>query len=294
MMTKSDLIQLVVTIDAALDPSLEDMLSAVLSLASPAGWAEETLPTGDIRAVVHTENPAHASEIEAAVREALPAAVVTRNVVEQKDWALAWRDYFTPVEAGKRFLVLAPWMEKEKKATERSVIIIEPKMAFGTGHHNTTALCLAAISDLADAGRISSGMRFLDLGTGSGILGIGCAHLGMTGLGLDIDLQSIENALENCEANGMSHTGENPVFVVRRGSITDTDATYDLVLANILADPLVMMAPDIVKRVKKGGALVLSGLLTIQADKVATAYMAEGLPEPARMESGEWSALIWI
>lgn len=292
-MTKPDLIQIVVTVDAALDPALEDMLSAVLSLASPAGWAEETLPTGEIRATVHTENPAHAGEIEAALREALPSAVISRNVVEQKDWVLAWREYFTPVEAGSRFLVLAPWMEKERAETNRSVIIIEPKMAFGTGHHNTTALCLAAVSDLADAGRVSSGMRFLDLGTGSGILGIGCTHLGMTGLGLDIDLQSVENALENCEANGVSHSGENPVFAIRRGSITDTDETYDLVLANILADPLVMMAPDIVKRLRKGGVLVLSGLLTIQADKVAAAYTAQGLPEPARMESGEWSALIW-
>lgn len=292
-MTKPDLIQIVVTIDTARDPSLEDMLSAVLSVASPAGWAEETLPTGEVRTVVHTENPVHASEIESAVREVLPAASISRNVVEQKDWVLAWREYFTPVEAGRRFLVLAPWMEKEKAETNRSVIIIEPKMAFGTGHHNTTALCLAAISDLADAGRISSGMRFLDLGTGSGILGIGCAHLGMTGVGLDIDLQSVENALENCEANGVAHGEDNPVFAIRRGSITDTDETHDLVLANILADPLVMMAPDIVKRMKKDGVLVLSGLLTIQADKVAAAYMAEGLPEPARMESGEWSALIW-
>lgn len=292
-MSKPDLIQIVVTIDTAVDPSLEDMLGAVLSLASPAGWAEETLPTGEVRAVVHTENPAHAGEIESAVREALPGALVSRNVVEQKDWVLAWREYFTPVESGKRFLVLAPWMQKEKAETTRSVIVIEPKMAFGTGHHNTTALCLAAISDLADTGRISSGMRFLDLGTGSGILGIGCTHLGMTGLGLDIDLQSVENALENCDANNVPHSGEKPVFAIRRGSITDTDETYDLVLANILADPLVMMAPDIVARVKKGGVLVLSGLLTIQADKVATAYMAEGLPEPTRMESGEWSALIW-
>lgn len=293
MMTKPELFQISVTLDPAPDPSLEGVLAAVLAGASPGGWAEETLPAGEIRAIVHTEDALHAAEVEAAVRAALPRAFVSRNVVERKDWALAWRDFFTPVPAGSRFLVLAPWMEREKAQTGRTVITIEPKMAFGTGHHGTTALCLAAISDLADSGRVSAGMRFLDLGTGSGILGIGCAHLGMTGLGLDIDSLAVANAVENCEVNGVSHSGENPVFTIRRGGITDTGERYDLVLANILADPLVVMAPDIVGRLKPGGALVLSGLLTLQADRVAAAYTAQGLPEPLRMESGEWTALVW-
>lgn len=292
-MTEPDLIQIVVTVDIFSDPTFEEVLSGVLSLVSPAGWAEETLPTGELRAVVHTENPEHAYEIEAAVRNALPQASVTRGVAERKDWVLAWREYFTPVAAGSRFLVLAPWMEKERAETGRTVITIEPKMAFGTGHHNTTALCLAAVSDLADAGRIKPGMRFLDLGTGSGILGIGCVRVGLTGLGLDVDLQAVENALENCAVNGISHSGENPAFAVRHGSVAEAGEDFDLILANILADPLVAMAPDIVGRLKKGGALVLSGLLTVQADKVAAAYTAQGLPEPSRSESGEWSALIW-
>lgn len=281
----SDLIQLAVTVDA----DAEDALGGILALNAPAGWAEEVLPAGDLRAVVHTGNPAHAAELEAAVRAALPDALIERRIVEQKDWVLAWRDYFTPVEAGSRFLVLAPWMEQERRATARNVIIIEPKMAFGTGHHNTTALCLAALSDLADAGRVAPGMRFLDLGTGSGILGIGCASLGLTGLGLDIDLQAVENALENRDINGVSAAD----FAVRRGSIEDTEETYDLLLANILAGPLVAMAPAVAARVRPGGALVLSGLLTIQAGTVAAAYEATGLAAPRRMESGEWTALVW-
>lgn len=285
----SDLIQLAVTVDA----DDEDMLNAVLALNAPAGWAEETLPGGDMRVTVHTENPLHATELETAIRAALPGAAIERAIVEQKNWLLAWREFFTPVAAGSRFLVLAPWMEEEKRNTARDVILIEPKMAFGTGHHETTALCLGALSDLADAGRLNRNMRFLDLGTGSGILGIACAHLGLSGLGLDIDLQAVENASENCRANGVSLDGDSPVFTIRRGSIADTDDAYDLILANILADPLVSMAPDIVKRMKKGGALVLSGLLAIQADKVAAAYEAEGLPAPRRKVSGEWAALIW-
>lgn len=283
----SDLIRLSITVDA----DDEDILNAVLAVNVPSGWAEEVLPDGDVRAVVHTENPVHAAETETAVRAALPGSVMLRDVVEEKNWILAWREFFTPVFAGSRFLVLAPWMEED--AAGRTVIRIEPKMAFGTGHHETTALCLAVLSDLADAGRVALGMRFLDLGTGSGILGIGCALLGLTGLGLDIDVQSVENARENCALNGLSSGGPEAAFAILRGSIEDAEGEYDLILANILADPLISMAPAIVRRMKKGGALVLSGLLTLQAARVAAAYEAEGLPAPRRKESGEWAALIW-
>ncbi|MCC8194558.1 MAG: 50S ribosomal protein L11 methyltransferase [Deltaproteobacteria bacterium] len=285
----ADLIQMTITVD----PDSEDLLCAVLAANVPAGWAEESLPTGEVRAVVHAENPRYAAELEAAVRAALPEAAIERSAVEQKNWVLAWRDFFTPVTAGSRFLVLAPWMEKERRETTRTVIFIEPKMAFGTGHHETTALCLGVLSDLADAGRIKPGMTFLDLGTGSGILGIGCAHLGLTGMGLDIDVQSVENALENCDRNGISHDGASPAFRIRRGDIDAAEGPYDLILANILADPLITMAPAIVSRLKKNGALVLSGLLTIQADNVAAAYEEAGMPSPLRRESGEWTALVW-
>ncbi len=271
----------------------DELLAAVLAMHVPYGWQEELLPTGELKAIVHAENEAFMAELAQAVTLSLPKAAQARSNVPRTDWTVAWREFFTPVEAGSRFLVLAPWMEKERAATSRTPIIIEPKTAFGTGHHATTALCLTALSNLADQGRIKSGMRFLDLGTGSGILGIAAVKLGLTGMGLDIDLLAVENSLENAALNDVEAGGHSPAFSVRRGSIDEASGDFDLVLANILAQPLKDMAPDIIRRVAPGGCLVLSGILDIQADSVAAVYTGLGLPAPVRLNMGEWAALIW-
>ncbi len=275
-----------------------ELLAAFLALRVVQGWAEETLPTGEILCRVHSDNPEFCAELSAELAQNFPTAELRRGKVENVDWLSAWKDFFTPVEGGKLFMVLAPWMKAEKAAAlaeGRKVITIEPKNAFGTGHHATTALCLKAISDLAEQGEIKPGMRFFDLGTGSGILGLGAALLGLKGLGLDIDLPSVENALENREINRV----EAANFPIRRGSLADLDAAagerepYDLVLANILADPLKDMAAELALLVRKGGKLVLAGLLNIQANGVEQAYMAAGMPKAERYVNDEWTALIF-
>ena len=146
------------------------------------------------------------------------------------------------------------------------------------------------VSDLLEAGRLQQGQHFLDLGTGSGVLGIGCCKFGLTGEGLDIDPLAVDNAVENRALNAIAP--EN--FTVAEGSIgAATGKQFDLVLANILARPLTEMAADIVRACRPGGCLVLSGLLEIQADGVTAAYKAQGLPEPRRIIDGEWAALVW-
>ena len=123
-----------------------------------------------------------------------------------------------------------------------------------------------------------------------GVLGIGCCKSGLTGEGLDIDPLAVDNALENRVLNAVAP--EN--FTVAEGSIgAVAGKRFDLVLANILARPLTEMAADIVRACRPGGCLVLSGLLEIQADGVAAAYRAQGLPEPRRIIDGEWAALVW-
>lgn len=268
-----------------------DRLSGLLTLEVAFGWEEESLPSGETRFRIHCEQEDFLRSLLERIREALPQSVGVCAAIENKDWLGAWREFFTPVPCGTRFVVLPPWLA-ERAAVDfpgRTPILIEPKSAFGTGHHATTALCLRVVSDLLDEGRLAAGQRFLDLGTGTGVLGIGCCLSGLRGQGLDIDPLAVDNALENRVLNGI----EPAAFTLAQGSIDAVREQYDVVLANILARPLTEMARDIVRACAPDGCLVLSGLLEIQADGVERAYRDCGLPAARRLIDGEWCALIW-
>lgn len=269
-----------------------DMVTGLLTLMVSSGWEEQSLESGETLFRVHCANAGLIQDVRQAVSAQVPEVRCETGTIVTQDWLNSWKEFFTPVLCGKRFVVLPPWL-KDKAATDyagRRPIVIEPRSAFGTGHHETTALCLSALSDLLDEGRLKAGMRFLDLGTGSGVLGLGLCLSGLAGEGLDIDPLSMENALENREGNNLPESQ----FSLELGSVDKAAGQqFDVVVANILARPLMDMARDITACVNKGGVLVLSGLLVIQADNVAEAYMACGLPEPARVVSGEWCALVW-
>ena len=267
-----------------------DCATGLLALEVPFGWEEQSLPTGETRVRVHCEQKDFLERLQQLLKQTVPAAESALSELEETDWLAAWRQFFTPVCCGNHFVVLPPWLADTQDFPGRTPILIEPKSAFGTGHHATTALCLRVVSDLLEAGRLQQGQHFLDLGTGSGVLGIGCCKFGLTGEGLDIDPLAVDNAVENRALNAI--TPEN--FTVAEGSIgAVAGKQFDLVLANILARPLTEMAADIVRACRPGGCLVLSGLLEIQADGVTAAYKAQGLPEPRRIIDGEWAALVW-
>lgn len=267
-----------------------DCATGLLALEVPFGWEEQSLPTGETRFRVHCEQKDFLERLQQLLKQTVPAAESALSELEETDWLAAWRQFFTPVCCGNHFVVLPPWLADTPDFPGRTPILIEPKSAFGTGHHATTALCLRVVSDLLEAGRLQQGQHFLDLGTGSGVLGIGCCKFGLTGEGLDIDPLAVDNAVENRALNAIAPES----FTVAEGSIgAVAGKQFDLVLANILARPLTEMAADIVRACRPGGCLVLSGLLEIQADGVTAAYKAQGLSEPRRIIDGEWAALVW-
>ncbi len=249
------------------------------------GWEESDIDADTSLVSIHSENKELLLELELDLKNNFSGLSFEYGTVDNQDWTSSWKEFFTPLKLGK-FIVLPPWLEG-MDYEGYIPIIIEPKTAFGTGHHISTALCLESLSKLYDEGKIKAGMSFLDIGTGTGILGIAAAKLGLKGSGADIDILCVSNAEENKVLNNVSES-----FAVYRGSVENfEDEKADIVLANILAEPLRALADDIMDLVKADGHLVLSGILGKQAQSVADSYAKLGAPEI--VYNGDWAGLTW-
>ncbi len=200
--------------------------------------------------------------------------------VADEDWGEGWKKEFRPLDVG-RVRVRPSWIAEPPPAGSVEVVL-DPGMAFGTGSHPTTSLCLAALSDLLAA---RPGASVLDVGTGSGILAIAARKLGAGRVaGNDDDPKAVEVARENAAANGVA-------LELVGQPVQELAGAFDLVVANILANTLVELAPGIAAKVAPGGVVLLSGILAPQADEVRRAYVAQGLaPLPGGdRRDGEWS-----
>ncbi|MBG0789936.1 MAG: 50S ribosomal protein L11 methyltransferase [Desulfovibrionaceae bacterium] len=276
-------------IEFTIDEKLAEEADEFLASKAAHGW-EETPLEGGVKITLYLEDHALGRDIAKEFHARFPDAGVTCTEEEPEDWAMAWKDFFNPVTCGDTFKIFPPWLENgdDNGVTH---IVIEPKMAFGTGHHPTTSLCLATIGSLSESGVIEPGRTFLDLGTGSGILGIGLAKLGLKGVCLDNDPLAIPCAVENAVANNVADSLELAVGTIES---LGKDVRFDLVVANILSGPLIEMAPDILAHLAPGGSLILSGILADkQSDAVASAYARLGLSAPHRYVEGEWICLVW-
>ena len=240
--------------------------------AARPGWNRSTL-----RALFQTEEEAsQAATLLLAQEWATELQVQALQAVAEQDWVRLTQSQFSPVEITERFWIVPSWHEPPAQA--REVIRLDPGLAFGTGTHPTTRMCLRWIARQAPA--LAAGWdRVLDYGCGSGILAIGAALHGARAVdAVDIDPAAVESTLANAQANGVT---------VRAGLPELAQGEYPLVLANILATPLKLLAPLLSGHVRAGGHLVLAGILERQAEELQTAY-APWLPLQVLDQEDGW------
>lgn len=247
----------------------------------------DQLPMPQVRApvpggaiiVAYFDERAKAHAAAASIRAWRPDAPVELDEVRERDWSVEWRSQIRSVTVG-RLWVGPPW-ERPEAPTDKRCLFIEPKMAFGTGDHPTTRLCLAAVDDFVAR---HPGASVLDVGTGTGVLALAARLLGSGRVvGTDNDPVAISLARECAAENGIEGVE------LSTATLSEVHGPFDLVVANILANTLVELAPLLAPLV--GRRLVLAGVLAPQADEVRAAYTRLGLQPLADTLDGEWVRL---
>lgn len=249
-----------------------------------------------IRAYLPAQDPAAAERAVAEVDAALghlqafglrPIGVLQTRFVAEADWAAAWKDHFPVLRVGRR-LVIRPSWRRHRRAGDEIVLDLDPGMAFGTGLHPTTRLCLTALEGLADAGHVGlDGARVLDVGCGSGILSIAAARLGAREvLALDVDPIAVEATIANTRRNRLARR-----IHARRGSLPSGAPPFDVVLANLIASLLIELAHPIAEELVTRGRLLASGIFVDREAAVVEAFTSAGLRTTARWAEGDWIAV---
>ena len=208
--------------------------------------------------------------------------------LEERDWNAEWEASIEPQQITEKLVVTPSWkMEDALAMSYKHLITIDPKMSFGTGHHETTRLCLKASEQIDVAGK-----TVLDIGTGSGLLAIYALKRGAKhAIGIDTDHWSFENATENRALNGIDVSQLD----IRLGELSATvtsDERFDVIFANIHRNVLLAIAPEIHAHANPGATIILSGLLIYDADEIAATYAAAGMKCVNRLQENEWVALI--
>ena len=218
-----------------------------------------------------------------ALRSGLGSMKIDSRSVNDNTWTDVWKKYFKPFYAGKHLVVKPTW-EPFTPAPEDRVIEIDPGMAFGSGTHETTGMCLSLLENV-----ISGGEDIIDVGTGSGILAIGAALLGAGHvLAVDIDPDAVKVALENVRNNHV-----DSIVTVQQGNLLErVSEICDICVANIISDVIIAFAAPLMAHIRPGGLFICSGIVSLRSSEVASALTAAGY-EILRTETrGEWTAFL--
>lgn len=247
---------------------------------------EDLLKKDRSKAIVHVyispeENP---QEAVAFLRERYSAEGIDSEIIlnqcKNEDWENNWKQYFHPIPIGEKLLIRPTW-EDEFEAGDRKVLNIEPGLAFGTGTHETTRLCLETLEK-----HITDKTTVLDIGCGSGILSIAALLLGAEkAVGVDIDALAVKTAIENGEVNNF----RQPEYTVLQGNLTDkVSGKFDIVVANIVADVIIMFCKDVASFMKEDALFITSGIIDTREQDVVAAFAEYGFEIKARHTKGGW------
>lgn len=281
-------------VSVAVDHEAAEAVAEVLARYARNGVAIEAGPDGlSVSPVVVRAYLPFDSKVEDArrrVEEGLwhlgqiwPVPAPAFRVVAEKDWALAWKERMSILHVGRRLVIRPSWLTYFPQPGE-IVMQLDPGMAFGTGVHPTTRMCLEALETF-----VRPGEDVLDLGTGSGILAIAAALLGAGRvMAVDNDLEAVRAAKENAAANGVQR-----IIEVRSGSLEEAEGMYHVVVVNILAKTIVeLLRGGLAERVYPGGKLILAGLLSDQETEVVRALGQTGVSVLERRQEGDWVCLV--
>ncbi len=280
--------------------SIEDSNDMVLAEKHPTDWDlidPAVLAAFGDYAVVRGYLPDDASSAERVASLRLTLGGLTEDVlgfdpgplsvtvvdVREEDWAENWKKYYKPFRVGNRMVVKPVW-ETYGAAPHDLIIEIDPGMAFGNGTHETTSMCLALLENV-----VRPGDFVMDVGSGSGILAIAAAKLGADGVfAVDLDPVAVRVAKENIERNGLSDRITAQVGDLLKG----VDAKADVVVANIIADAIILLSDAVHKHMKPGGTFISSGIIRDREEDVTGAIAAAGFSIERIERGGEWVAIV--
>ena len=302
-MTMTNWLEVSLTVDGELAEAVAD----VLARFAPSGVMTEQgikflneedhgTPDGPIIVRAYLEINEHIEETRQKLEDALfylgmiqPVPAPVYKQIADQNWMEAWKQHYQPIPIGQRLIIVPVWLDSPEP--ERIPVKIDPGMAFGTGTHPTTQLCLGLIEKTLITHHAS---HMIDIGCGSGILSIAALKLGaQTALGVDIDLESVRNSRENADKNSVGQE-----FIIGQGSVIDVlEGRFPfnrapLVVANILAPIIIrLLGEGLADLAEPGGTVVLSGILQEQEQNVLVAARAKGLVLNEQKQMGDWVAL---
>lgn len=210
--------------------------------------------------------------------------IFTTNEIDEEDWATSWKQYYHPVKISERFTIVPTWEQYTPISTDELIIELDPGMAFGTGTHPTTVMCLQALEKI-----VKKGDYVVDVGTGSGVLSIGAAMLGASKVhALDLDEVAVKAAKENVSLNKV----ENIVTVDQSNLLEKIEGKADVIVANILAEIILTFTDEAFQAVKPGGYYITSGIIGAKKDVVKEGLESSGFSIEEVLIMEDWVAII--